>query len=874
MTADQRLTDAERTAERSPKLAEERFRSIVDDFEQDDPGVAARAAYSLARLAVVGAEPRVGLDWIERARDLFGRAELPVAQARTDLGRINVLNELGMHREAVAVGQALIAHLSDLDQSDEEVQWTIAGAAENTGASFGWLGRHAAALKLYDQAGAVYVRIGDATDRARVSANRGVELLELGRHGEALDLLTEAGAAFESEGDGPESARCLAYAAKAHAQAGRYGDSVDALAKADAKLGPLEQSQDHLRMSLVWAEVYAVLNLTDEALDRCNALIPRFDESGMTRDAGLAELVKATVLAGSDAVAEAIEAGTAAERRFEAASLPAMTARCHLLRSELVDPDQAKLLAERAFSVLLEAGHAAEAAEAALRCAELTPPLEASTDASDNEVDHLQQAADLIADHDLDALGWRVDFIRGRRAEAAGTERLATVHYQRALDALRILRSSIGPDTLRVPFMGRRRKVQEALVFLQLRLGDVDAAAEVTEAERAETLVGRLTSGDTDTDPAAKPGDPGKAEPVADVTMTYQTLDGEIVCFVRRHDNRRTDRSRTEDSARPGNHVDDHDEIHLVRTKMTVSETSVLLRKLDAQWRRFEDPRLNAHQETLRQSTERLLQALYLGLFEPAEIHLEHEDTILVVPAGILANVPFHALHDGLAHLIDRYRFSVTPSASVAERPAERVTARPKTVVVGVADLAAPHITAEAEQVAELTDGTLLLDEQATVEAVREQAEQADVLHLACHGLFRPDNPWFSALRLADGWVRALDIERWDLRGTLVVLAACRSGQQSGMGGGDELLGIPRACLAAGASAVVVNLWPVDDRESVGLMTAFHQRIRIESPVAALRTAQRAALTRTPHPYHWAPTILYGSPRWRTAPTPRGQEST
>ena len=47
-------------------------------------------------------------------------------------------------------------------------------------------------------------------------------------------------------------------------------------------------------------------------------------------------------------------------------------------------------------------------------------------------------------------------------------------------------------------------------------------------------------------------------------------------------------------------------------------------------------------------------------------------------------------------------------------------------------------------------DSETLVGALATREALRVGTQQADVVHLACHGQFRPDNPLFSALWLGE----------------------------------------------------------------------------------------------------------------------------
>jgi CHAT domain-containing protein len=157
-------------------------------------------------------------------------------------------------------------------------------------------------------------------------------------------------------------------------------------------------------------------------------------------------------------------------------------------------------------------------------------------------------------------------------------------------------------------------------------------------------------------------------------------------------------------------------------------------------------------------------------------------------------------------------------------------------------------------------EAQVLLDDQATRAALYAYAPTADVLHLACHGEFRPDNPLFSSLRLADGWLTARDAYDLDLRCGLIVLSACETGMTD-IAPGDELIGLTRGFFAAGAPSMLVSLWNVDDDSTARLMIDFYKRLRAgDRPAAALRHAQCAALKQYAHSFLWSPFVLFG--RW------------
>jgi CHAT domain-containing protein len=272
--------------------------------------------------------------------------------------------------------------------------------------------------------------------------------------------------------------------------------------------------------------------------------------------------------------------------------------------------------------------------------------------------------------------------------------------------------------------------------------------------------------------------------------------------------------------------------------------------------------RMRAHMAQLTRRANHYLERLYTLLLAPLET-LIGTRRLVVVPYRSLHYVPFHALYTGTEYVVDQREVSYAPSATVLLHCLHRSVAKPeRALLIGVPDERAPRVEAEIATLATLfAQPILLTNAAATSSALRSHAPQADLLHLACHGRFRPDSPLFSALNLADGWFTVGDAYTLNLdRCSLVALSACETGV-SAIAPGEELIGLARGFFAAGAPSLIVSLWTVDDAGAADLMRTFYERFSAgERPAAALRAAQLAIRAAHPHPFFWSPFVLLG--RW------------
>lgn len=270
-----------------------------------------------------------------------------------------------------------------------------------------------------------------------------------------------------------------------------------------------------------------------------------------------------------------------------------------------------------------------------------------------------------------------------------------------------------------------------------------------------------------------------------------------------------------------------------------------------------------------QQTIRRLLKKLYDLLIAPvASLLPAQSGSLTIVPYGSLHKLPFHALYDGSHFLVEDFQVNYLPTSSLllhlanTNQQAENGAATNPPLVFGYSEKGhLQRVLDEAQSIASLLEANCYLEKEATIERLIQQASGCPVIHLATHGKSRLDAPNFSFVRLADGQLNALDAFRINLKGCeLVTLSGCETGLALS-GGGDEQLGLGRAFLAAGATSLVMSLWPVEDNATNILMKLFYQQLlEGKSKVEALRTAQGTLLQRheSAHPYFWAAFRLVG----------------
>jgi CHAT domain-containing protein len=273
--------------------------------------------------------------------------------------------------------------------------------------------------------------------------------------------------------------------------------------------------------------------------------------------------------------------------------------------------------------------------------------------------------------------------------------------------------------------------------------------------------------------------------------------------------------------------------------------------------------------------------ALHRALIAPAlnAGWLDAVQDLVIVPHGILGQLPFAALQDDRTgrFLVQDFAVSHLPSAAVLA-----TTGSPGDLenwIAGGSGFAPfpedlPSSAIEIRAFGNQTRASMLhLGDEATESELRRALASPRLVHVATHGILNGRNPMFSRIELArprnsmhgdDGRLEVHELLGLTVRSPLVFFSGCQTGaghewtEDPVLGTAD--LTLAQAVLAAGASQVISTLWRIDDAGAAAFATEFYQRLRLGPVAGSFATAQRsiASSGKFASPYYWAGYLLSG----------------
>lgn len=876
----------------------------------DHPEIRALSEWTsgMAALQISGHIERA-IEHIDTANTLFRALSLHHDAAGTQVSKVYALAVLGHYDAAIECGLAARAELLELGEA------LAAGKVEQNLGNLYWRrDRYDEAERFYLEARQRFAAVDDQRELAQVEINLANVRTSQYRFADAAALYEQARARAEAIGAGVVQAIVEGNLGWLALFQGRYDTALASLERARRSYEQLGMPHESAIADLELADAYLELNLAPEAAAIYSRVTPTFAELGMRAEQAhaLAQHARALLALGEFAPARQLLAQShtqyEAEENHVGAALVSLAEAQIALRSG--DAASAEHAAAAAELPLADAGAIGKALGA--RTIRGDAIMAQGRNAEARTI--LADAAADAAQHGLPQIEQACHTALGLLAASAGDTDGAERSFERAVALIEALRAPLQADEFRTAFTTDKLTPYHELMRLRLaRGGPSDIAEAWRYAERArsrallDVLGGQAPTAPHDAyeaglhsrldglyaelgwfynqinrapegppraadelrslhagvreretaaleiirqlAPSEQLSSPGRAPlDVAAIQrdlgdhsalVEYTVLDGELLAFVVMDTGVRVFRN-------------------LAREDDVSAQIQQLFFQIDAL--RYGAPPIRAHMGQLEWRARQRLERLYAMLLAPIEPAIG-DRRLIVAPYRALHYVPFHALCDGGSYLIERREVVYTPSASVLHH-CRSIPARPiqRALLVGLADEQTPRVREELAAIAPaFPHSETLLDGAATVAALRAGAPAADILHLASHGQFRPDNPRFSALRLSDGWLTVREAAGLDLHCRLVTLSACETGV-SAVAPGDELLGLARGFLMAGAGSLLVSLWAVDDSATADFMARFYGEMQAgASPATALRAAQLHALDAMPHPFFWSPFVLIGN---------------
>ena len=875
----------------------------------NNPSLLARGLRAKANAMYALDEHTEAVQLHEQAIALFEQTGEEAELARTLSGSIQSLLLLGRYDQALSAGE----HAGAIFQKQGNTR-RLARLEINIGNIYHRQDRFTEALAFYERAYEQMLVHDDAEGLAAVLSNLSLCHISLNDFPKSLELHRVARRHCEQKG----MPILVAYAdyniAYLYFLRGEYGRSIQMLRDASVSAKKANDPYQLALCNLDLSEIYLELNLSAEAGELGRAANAAFHDLGFGYEAAKALGFAAIAASRQGQAFEAVKLFAQAKEMFVRDQNQVWPSLIDLYEALVLFTEgrlfEARRLCTSAHEFFRTSSMRGKAVLADLLLARIALRL------SDTKLakQHCRMALTDLSNLDSPTLLYQAEFLMGEIERVTGNEDAAYQSYCRARMAVERLRSSLRGEELKIAFFENKLEVYESLVDICLRRqNSFEEVFAYIEQAKSRTLLDLLNQPIH----VPAPADHGQSELVRSIrnlreelNWYYNLIEREQLRPEERSQKRvqqleQQARSRESDFMRavkeatvaeanqagvqmPSNMSLEeirsvlpadtalveffctHDRVVvcvLTRDKLHICPVTVqsriqkLLQFLQFQISKFRlDPQYVAtFSQPLLESTEAHLKSLYQELIAPIR-HLLTARHIVFVQHGLLHYVPFHALHDGESYLIDRFSISYAPSASIyAHCQTKTANTAGHSLIFGVPDERTPAIRTEVNALAQiLPDAKLFMGDEATEDVLRTYGPRSKSVHIATHGYFRQDNPMFSSIRLGTSHLSLYDMAHLQLPVELVVLSGCATGLNV-VTPGDELMGLVRGLLQAGAQSLILSLWDVHDDSTKEFMVEFYTQLQAgRSQAEAMRSASISLRRHRPHPYHWAPFLLIG----------------
>lgn len=854
-----------------------------------------------------------GIDCYNEAAAIYGRYGKKLDQAWSQNGKIYALANLGRYDEAFAVGK----WAGEIFREHEE--WLpLAELTGNLAILHGRLSQDARALELLDQARELFERLGEPySDRLLVVDNNRIILLRnLGRFKEAIAVNQAALDIYLERNNRVDAARAQQNLAMTYFILGRYNEALALLDLAQEGFKQDGRYRHAMLVELFTSDCLLQLRRFSAALEKCERTRQIFSELGTPYEIGKSILNEAHAYIGLGQYDKAISALMEARVLFEKEGNRSAIADTDLHIGRVLlqqkQPENAIVLAKLAASVFEDQSFSLGQARANLLAAQCALALNQFDKAST----HITNLLTVAKKHSLPTLMYQGYHLQGKVAMQQGQVDAASLAWQTGIAALELVCSQLMLE-YRAEFTQDKSELYEDVVSLYIDQGQPAHALQYAEraksralqdllayrldlrleahSEADQPLVDQIITYRNERDRLYRRWhtreEPGQKDD-PDAQLAAQETIGERVIELEQKITAVWHKLLVRNAAYAQNadlwqiHTESiqphlksdtvlvefftvhgqlvafivtNQSIKAVRLGTSLNQVQQLMQLFWLNLRTFLSGTQDSstRNESLTRNAQGVLHKLHQLVWTPLQGLLEDYPKLIIVPHGSLHYLPFHALYDGEQYLLEQFETSYLPAASVLRHSQNNDQADAGLLAIGYSGHGKiPLAVSEAQTIAQAWSGDVRVETEATLGYLQDQAANYRTLHLSTHGEFRPDNPLFSGLALADGWLTTLDIFNLRLRASLVTLSACQTGR-SLVGGGDELLGLMRAFLAAGASSLVATYWAVEDKTTAVLMESFYQAMaENQTKGSALRQAQLQHIDK--HPYFWAPFFLVG----------------